>query len=419
MAALSGLAPRSPPAAGAAALLRLQRGLTGERALAGSGYMDDPDSLAAYFSYYWPVSYLQVSMALMEIRARDHLFRPFRVLDLGAGPGPATAAVHDFTMPGGASRNRNGGEDFACTLADGSAAALSMAGKAMAVLAPRAVAEFPVCDLRGADSLRGLARRAAPDLVVACHTLNELWKDKADAVGRRAALMAGLWEELSDGAVLLVLEPAALATARPLLALRDALLARLDGAALLAPCTTARACPALAAGPDRSCHSEWPWTPPPAVAGLAAAAGLDRNSVKCAWFALRKSGPAPAASVPGAVASAPGATASVPGARVVSDPMLNKAGRIRYALCSDRGLVTCSAHRDDAEAARAGFFTLARGDRFTPEGFAERGAPGTPGAAGAGNLGFVPGSRIAALARRPACGGAPSDRGAGTPGGRP
>jgi hypothetical protein len=46
------------------ALLRLQRGLTGERSLAGAGYMQDSTLLGAYLLYYWPVSYLQVSLAL-------------------------------------------------------------------------------------------------------------------------------------------------------------------------------------------------------------------------------------------------------------------------------------------------------------------------------------------------------------------
>ena len=64
-----------------AALLALQRGLTGDRALAGSGYMEDEDLLGAYLLYYWPVSYMQVSLALAE-----RPFSPSRVLDLGSGP---------------------------------------------------------------------------------------------------------------------------------------------------------------------------------------------------------------------------------------------------------------------------------------------------------------------------------------------
>ena len=70
-------------------LKSLQRGLTGERRLAGASYFSREDYLGAYLLYYWPVSYCQVSLALEEIRMRGALPRIDRVLDLGAGPGPA------------------------------------------------------------------------------------------------------------------------------------------------------------------------------------------------------------------------------------------------------------------------------------------------------------------------------------------
>ena len=44
----------------AKALLKLQRGLTGDKHLAGAGYMQDNAMLGAYLLYYWPVSFLQI-----------------------------------------------------------------------------------------------------------------------------------------------------------------------------------------------------------------------------------------------------------------------------------------------------------------------------------------------------------------------
>jgi len=98
-----------------ASLLALQRGLTGGRSLAGAGYMDDPAILGAYLLYYWPVSYMQVSLALAENPGF-----PRRVLDLGSGPGPASAALIDTLSESGASLDE-------LVLVDGSRKALDLA----------------------------------------------------------------------------------------------------------------------------------------------------------------------------------------------------------------------------------------------------------------------------------------------------
>lgn len=371
------------------ALLNLQRGLTGTRACAGSGYMDDPSALAAYFRYYWPVSYFQVSMAMEELRARGAFPRPapaggFRMLDIGSGPGPATAAIAAFLRAAGFGTAASG---FAATLVDSSPAALSLAGRALRSLAIDP-SESLRADLQSGDLPAGAA--GPFDLAVACHATNELWADRADpadAVARRAGLLARVWDRLASGGILLVIEPAALATSRPALALRDRLLRDLPEARMLGPCTTSRPCPLLAAGPDRTCHSVWPWNPPAAVAALAAAAGLDRRCAKAAWFALGRAAHA---------GSRDASAGSHDASRVVSDPMLNKAGRVRYAICSDRGLAPYSAHRDDRAARAAGFFDLRRGDLCELSGFVPRGdASGTGVAA---SFGFAEGASIRRLA---------------------
>ena len=77
-------------------LRRLQRGLTGAREFAGAAYFSRPEFLSAYLLYYWPVSFLQTSLALAELRARGAMPRLGSILDLGAGPGPAAAAAAIF-----------------------------------------------------------------------------------------------------------------------------------------------------------------------------------------------------------------------------------------------------------------------------------------------------------------------------------
>ena len=72
----------------AAGVRTLSLGLTRERHLAGTRYMDDARLLGAYLLFYWPVSYAQGRQVLGELPARAR-----SVLDLGSGPGPLAFAA--------------------------------------------------------------------------------------------------------------------------------------------------------------------------------------------------------------------------------------------------------------------------------------------------------------------------------------
>lgn len=365
------------------ALLSLQRGLTGTRRLAGAAYMDAPELLGAYLLYYWPVSYLQVGLAASSLpsllpglssRARAE-GRSLRLLDLGAGPGPAAAALLDALAP----------EPVELYLRDGSGLALELARSILGSGEARpAGLEAKVLDLETAAPAGGPF-----DLIVLSHALNELWRGSDDRIGRRAGLVEALAARLAPGGALLLLEPALLETSRDLLALRDLLAGR--GLSVLSPCLASAPCPALAAGPGHTCHAEVAWDPPELVASLARAAGLDRESVKMSFFLLSADGR------PQAEAPAPEGCFR---ARVVSEAMLNKAGRLRYLLCDGRRRFPLSARKDDEAARRQGFFSLRRYDLLEVEGAEARGPAGQPGPAGQGpSYGVGPASRLGVSAR--------------------
>jgi SAM-dependent methyltransferase len=354
-------------------LLRLQRGLTGDRALAGEPYMEDRGLLGAYLLYYWPVSYLQTAMALEELSASGSRERtvgdrvPYpefrRILDIGSGPGPASAAFLD-----------RGASSF--TLLDSGKKALALARRLLEGSGsrhePGSQGDSPVPDDPTTVSTI-LADLEAPaslppgpfDAIVMSHSLNELWRSDPSRDEKRLRFLEKLPPLLSENGILLIVEPALLSTSRELLGLRDRLVSGRTGLELAAPCPAtypfpaSYPCPAIACGQNRSCHSEYPWKVPEPVASIAAAAGLDRISVKACWLAFR-------AGKPGASSAEPSCRQSVPkpsiAGRVVSEPMLNKAGRIRYIVCSGSGLATVSAAADDTHARAQGFMELARGD---------------------------------------------------------
>lgn len=369
-------------------LRELQRGLTGERALPGSGYLEISSTLAIYLLYYWPVSFVQTFCALYEIAQREELPSLHSVLDLGSGPGPNSFAALEF----GAQK---------LTLADSSEKALKTALK----LAERKFSNCSNFSISSAD-LEIMPDAAIPDapapydLIIASHSMNELWKNENDALERRAALVKKAWQKLAPGGLLLIIEPSALVTSRPALLLRNQLLNSLPYATCVAPCPHSNSCPMLEKGESRTCHSTWVWTPPHLIEELARTAGLERDSVKATWYALRKAVdthysintshavPEPHSackinhSVDGLesppLEQAPAQAPSFSG-RIVSEPLLNKAGRIRYLLCTNSGLITISAARTDRNAEISGFFNLKRGDYVDFQGLSIRETPGNFG----------------------------------------
>jgi SAM-dependent methyltransferase len=330
----------------------LQRGLTGERTLIGASYMDDPSLLRAYLDFYWPISFEQTrrALAVTALLAGKPL-NALRILDVGSGPGPVAAA---FAASGAAE----------LTLLDQSARALELARSVI----PARVAERRAAagGDSGADAALTISTVAmdiafpepatiplwgSADCVSFGHSLNEVAAGSSDRVAIRARLLKKYAEALAPGGTILVVEPALLSTSRDLIAVRNLLVSA--GWRVLAPCVGRASldCPALAAGEGQTCHDEIRWKMPESVERLARENGLDKESLKMTWFLLSP----PEAMRADSVEKEPSVY------RVVSDPMLNKGGRIRRLLCGATGRFPLSAPSGSADGARSGFASLERG----------------------------------------------------------
>jgi SAM-dependent methyltransferase len=327
-------------------LLALQRGLTGERGLIGRPYMDERRRLASYLLFYWPVSYAQ-SRAMLRMAGVSGNGGPApRILDLGSGPAPCGIAAADHLGAAGA----------AITACDRSPTALESAGRLAAG------AGYGFRGIAGWDAERSPVPEGPFDLVVMGHLLNEVWTDAEDRVERRLALLETALSRLAPGGALLFLEPALLKTGREAIALRDKLAAA--GRTILAPCLRNGPCPALEAD-GQTCHSDFAWETPPVVRELSRRTGLGKDLVKTTAFVVAAGqGPRPAS------AGAYGSDAVA--YRVVSDPMVNKAGRVRYLVCGEDGRFPLSAKRGEGFPAESAFFSLARSDRIELSGAVRR-----------------------------------------------
>ncbi len=424
----------------AADLLALQRGLTGERRLIASAYMDEGRRLGAYLLFYWFTSYTQtrgmLDMALRALGAQNSDHKPegitapgtarsglfyedanttFRILDLGSGPAPCSIAAADWFS----GMNKTIAKNIEITACDQSILSLSAAER--------------LADGAGYRLNRVAPWQAGTDpipegpfhCIVIGHLLNELWKDASDRVEQRAALIDALGTQLAAGGIILILEPALLSTGRDLLALRDRLLGHRWR--VLAPCFTQKACPALAQ-PNQTCHSDFTWQVPRTVQELERRTGLDKDLVKTTALVLSRPGTAESGTQdrvhdsgrPAEIAEAAGpdttlgtggtsgpakvtgpaqsaeatqstdtaqtaGPAKVTGSensvgvinqrgpyRVVSEPMLNKAGRTRLILCGDEGRIPFSAKLGEDLPAEKVFKTLRRSDAITLSGAEQR-----------------------------------------------
>lgn len=271
----------------------LTRGFGADRRLVGRPYFEDRALLGAYLLLFAPISHAQAHdllrrNGLLDLRGRE-------VWDIGCGPGPVAAAAIDL----GAER------------------VLGLDGSALAVEVAVAAVNSPAFQgkvWRFGDPLP----EGQPDLVLLGHVLNEIGKGRPDPTADRAAFVRGLVGRLAPGGRLLVLEPANHERNADLLRVRDVLAA--EGLSILGPCTREGPCPALAEG--AACHAAFEWDPPESVARLADRAHLDKRILATSWLLI------------GAEARQPEDPQVV---RVVSDSMLNKAGRHRRLVCGPQG----------------------------------------------------------------------------------
>jgi SAM-dependent methyltransferase len=310
--------------------------------------LSDPDLLGAYLLHFWPVSFVQVSLCLEMIGRLRGEPGIETALDLGAGPGAASLALLEAGITRVAACDRSG-------------AALALARK---------IAHGRGFDLetRQWDALKSTGQPAGPfDLIVVAHTLNELWPGHPDRISLRVALLLRIGALLSPGGKLLVVEPALMKVAQDAIRVRDGLAA--GGFDVLMPCIWQGNCPAL---PQGTCHGEFDWNPPREMVRISHAARIGRETLKMAWFVLRKREPASEARAARETAAAP-APSTGPSSpdgglyRVVSEPLLSKSGRIRYLICGPLGRFALSAPKECPAPGVKPFYLLKRGEgiRFT------------------------------------------------------
>ena len=272
----------------------------------------------AYTYYYGPVSALKVQAIATEVAARYPSWprkRELRVLDLGAGPGSATAGIHLW----------NPDLQLQCVWVDAdpgwNGLTLVQPWIESGALQARRVVQDLASDIHGTF-----------DLVLAANVVSEMPTD----VQARAARLDRLFSHvLASEGVAIIVEPALRSATRDLHALRDRMLG--GGWNVLAPCTGHGPCPMLANDRDW-CHETRDWIQPDFHHRLDQLAGLTKDALRFSFLAVsRRPRPSPVAIA----------------ARIVSE-IRHQKGRIRFVTC-------------DAQCTLAAWEIQQRDLRATPE----------------------------------------------------
>lgn len=212
-----------------------------------------PIQAQAYALYYLPINFAKIISVFSKIQIAPH-----SLLDFGSGPGTATlAALRAFPSL------------KECELIESDAA---MRGLAERLLAARR-AEQPELKQRVKLRVEQHLSERKFDLVIAANALNELTEKE------RTKLLDLLISALSEGGVLMLLEPALKQTTRSLMRSRDVLLNRYSELDPLFPCTHRNPCPMLKIE-DEWCHDTLYWREPKLVKQLDQITGFNKHRTK-------------------------------------------------------------------------------------------------------------------------------------------
>lgn len=280
------------PVSLAADVAELWKLFTKERSKLGQNYLDQLHLCAAYLQYYVPVNAARVHAVLRELppTCTESSGQPFRVLDVGAGPGTASLAVLDWICHSDVPHR-----SLSVTAIDHSRRALDLAAALWKSASSRRIgsdARFitEVVNLeRTSEVQRWREKTEAPfNLIVIANSLNEWFLGDRDPVGRRVKIVAQIIDALASDGSLVIVEPALRESTRALHALRDRLVEK-KLCTIYSPCLHEKPCPALV-HPEDWCHEERAWAIPQHIRELDQYLGFIKDAVKFSYLVLRKDG---------------------------------------------------------------------------------------------------------------------------------
>lgn len=325
-------------------------------------YLDDSSLMAAYVAYFLPSNLTKIERPLSEIFLHPDmeigLKGELSILDLGCGPGTASAGFMDFFF-----RNLCLNREeikLSITALDRVEANLREAGFLLRDLwdAYRSVytggcALSLEINVINADLLQLSGRSTTQkkhDLVVLSNSLVETATGAASIERRRELIELLASDYLKETGSIIIIEPALKDASRDLLMLRDAII-REGSLNLYSPCLTTGPCGALDSSKDW-CHEADEWEAPKIVRELDRLTGFNKSRLNYSYLVLRKDG----LSLDDMFSENTGEVF-----KVVSDLMKEK-GKLKIFVCGKQGRLLLERLDRDRSESNILFDSLRRGE---------------------------------------------------------
>ncbi|MBI3595088.1 MAG: hypothetical protein HY200_09030 [Nitrospirae bacterium] len=318
----------------------------------------------AYLSYFLPSNLFKLPAILLDFK-RSHsnhpffledsetaLKNPFRILDLGAGPGTHGLGLLDFCgrHPEPFLRNRT----VEYLAVDQDSRMLGYLKQLFSqytrfletVLAERAIRFIPrtiqeKVTTKFSESTGGF------EMIILGNLLNEMIEN-GDSLSALSEWIRNLMTLLTPEGIIFVIEPALRKTSRNLLALRN-LIVMQDSASIIAPCLHQHPCPIMEPqGSEKDwCHQEKEWGAPAWIQNIDQRIGLKKDALKYSYLILSRPGKAP--------------HHSSQQWRMVSEIMTTK-GKKEAFLCNESGRLRFYLLNREVRTSNQIFRDLKRGD---------------------------------------------------------
>jgi ribosomal protein RSM22 (predicted rRNA methylase) len=257
-------------------------------------YLEESSLRLAYLAYFLPVNLVKVQLLLDEAgpAISPPTDGPFRVLDVGGGPGTGVLALLDWVC----SRWKERMPAIDCTVVDHSSQALMLCErlwreyKSHCSEASRMTLRLMECNVekRLPQELQPGSNHKSYDLILMENVLSELHVGHADMIDRRTALVSILLNYLTPQGTLIIIEPALRSASRELHLIRDRLLQQ-GSMTIYSPCLHQHSCPALL-NQDDWCHEERSWVRSDWIKQVDQAVGFIKDALKFSYLILRKDG---------------------------------------------------------------------------------------------------------------------------------
>lgn len=283
---------------------------TGSHDLAST--LSSPHFPIAYIAYFLPSNFFKIAALILDLQkvspfhpllsgqGKAFSEKPFRVLDLGAGPGTNGLGLLDFSARYSHPFFKNRIIEYFAVDQDSrhlrnfSLLFSNYFKKVEAALSERNI-RFNIKAVQKKISTNETPSEEKFDLIILGNIINEMIQNGKKLFSIAEWVINIMNNQLSSGGAIFIIEPALKKTSRNILSLRDILALQKKGS-IIAPCLHQQPCPIM--GPLGSekdwCHQEKEWEAPGWIEQIDQEIGKRKDALKYSYLILSDPKPLPA-----------------------------------------------------------------------------------------------------------------------------